>query len=148
MVVAALALTLVAGVVYRRRDAIVKRRRNHEDRTADWWRSTVFGIVFFGVLLFWPAGTFDYWQAWVFIAVFTVVDDGPTESTSPSRTRTRLQRRMKAGRLAETRPAQRIDHLGIMVLGGRRRCDQRPRSPVRLVDGADVGGRGRQRAGG
>ena len=25
-----------------------------------------------GVLLFWPARTFDYWQAWVFIAVFIV----------------------------------------------------------------------------
>ena len=33
---------------------------------------TVFSIVFFGLLLFWPAGTFDYWQAWVFIAVFLV----------------------------------------------------------------------------
>jgi hypothetical protein len=26
----------------------------------------------FGLLLFGPAGTFDYWQAWVFIAVFTI----------------------------------------------------------------------------
>jgi hypothetical protein len=32
--------------------------------------SAVFSVIFFGLLLFWPAGTFDYWQAWVFIAVF------------------------------------------------------------------------------
>ena len=40
--------------------------------------SAVFGIVFLGVLLFWPAGTFDYWQAWVFIAVFIVGTMVPT----------------------------------------------------------------------
>ena len=40
--------------------------------------STVFSIVFFGLLLFWPAGTFDYWQAWVFIAVFIVGTMVPT----------------------------------------------------------------------
>ena len=39
---------------------------------------TVFSLVFFGVLLFWPAGTFDYWQAWVFIAVFVVGTMVPT----------------------------------------------------------------------
>ena len=32
--------------------------------------SSLFGLVFFGVLLFLPAGTLDYWQAWLFIAVF------------------------------------------------------------------------------
>ena len=32
--------------------------------------SLAFGIVFFGLALFWPAGTFHYWQAWVFIAIF------------------------------------------------------------------------------
>ena len=24
----------------------------------------------FGLLVFWPAGTFDYWRGWAFIAVF------------------------------------------------------------------------------
>ena len=38
--------------------------------------SSLFGLVFFGVLLFWPAGTFDYWQAWVFIAVFAAMSTG------------------------------------------------------------------------
>jgi hypothetical protein len=33
------------------------------------------GLVLLGVLLFWPAGTFHYWQAWVFLvfAVSTVI---------------------------------------------------------------------------
>ncbi|MDT5104179.1 MAG: hypothetical protein QOI25_1692, partial [Mycobacterium sp.] len=30
--------------------------------------SGLFGVAFFVVLLFWPAGTLNYWQAWVFIA--------------------------------------------------------------------------------
>jgi protein-S-isoprenylcysteine O-methyltransferase Ste14 len=34
--------------------------------------SLLFGVAFFAVLLFWPAGTLNYWQAWVFIAVFIV----------------------------------------------------------------------------
>ncbi len=29
-------------------------------------------LVAFGVLAFVPAGTFDYWQAWLFLAVFTI----------------------------------------------------------------------------
>ena len=40
--------------------------------------SVVFGVVFFGLALFWPAGTFDYWQAWVFIASFMVATMGPS----------------------------------------------------------------------
>ena len=32
--------------------------------------ASVFGLVFFGLALFLPAGTFNYWQAWVFIAVY------------------------------------------------------------------------------
>ena len=31
----------------------------------------VIGLIFFGAVLFLPAWTFDYWQAWVFIAVFS-----------------------------------------------------------------------------
>ena len=39
--------------------------------------SVVFGLVFFGLALFWPAGTFHYWQAWVFIFVFISPPWGP-----------------------------------------------------------------------
>ena len=69
--------------------------------------SMVFGLLFFGVLLFWPAGTFDYWQAWVFIAVFTATTILPSIRLAV-RNPAVLQRRMKAGPTAETRPVQRL----------------------------------------
>jgi protein-S-isoprenylcysteine O-methyltransferase Ste14 len=69
--------------------------------------SSVIGLVFFGLGLFLPAGTFDYWQGWVFIAVFMVCTLLPSlylAVTNPAA----LQRRMNAGPTAETRPLQRI----------------------------------------
>lgn len=69
--------------------------------------SGVFGLLFFGVALFWPAGTFHYWQAWVFIAVFMVcalVSSLYLAIKDPAA----LRRRMQAGPTAETRPIQRI----------------------------------------
>lgn len=69
--------------------------------------SAVFGLVAFGLLLFLPAGTFHYWQAWVFLAVFALCTWIPSVyllRTNPAA----LERRMRAGPLAETRPLQRI----------------------------------------
>lgn len=69
--------------------------------------ASAFGLLFFGVALFVPAWTFDYWQAWVFIAVFTaatLIACGYFVVRNPAA----LQRRLKAGPTAETRPAQRI----------------------------------------
>ena len=40
--------------------------------------SSLIGLVYFGLLLFLPAGTFNYWQAWAFIAVFAVATAGPS----------------------------------------------------------------------
>jgi protein-S-isoprenylcysteine O-methyltransferase Ste14 len=67
----------------------------------------VFGMAFFGIALFLPAWTFAYWQAWVFIAVFTtasIISTGYLTLRNPAA----LRRRMKAGPTAETRPVQRI----------------------------------------
>ncbi|MDT5372341.1 MAG: hypothetical protein QOC62_6772, partial [Mycobacterium sp.] len=33
---------------------------------------SVLGLVAFAALLFLPAGTLDYWQAWVVLAVFSI----------------------------------------------------------------------------
>lgn len=69
--------------------------------------SMVFGLLFFAIALFVPAWTFHYWQAWVFIAVFMAASIVPgiyLAVTNPAA----LQRRMKAGPTAETRPVQRI----------------------------------------
>ena len=35
--------------------------------------STLFGLLAFVLLLFVPAGTLHYWQAWVFLGVFVIV---------------------------------------------------------------------------
>ena len=76
--------------------------------------ASLFGLVFFGVFLFWPAGTFDYWQAWVFIAIFTVVSAGPSIYWGLRKPEV-LRRRMRSGPLAETRPAQKLATVGIYV---------------------------------
>jgi protein-S-isoprenylcysteine O-methyltransferase Ste14 len=75
---------------------------------------SVYGLVTFGLLLFLAAGTLNYWQAWVFIAVFTVVTVVPTiylARTNPAA----LQRRMRAGPRAETRTAQKIIVAGLSL---------------------------------
>jgi len=65
------------------------------------------GLVVFGLLLFLPAGTFNYWQAWVFLVVFTLSTWIPSIyllRTNPAA----LDRRMRAGPAAETRPVQKV----------------------------------------
>lgn len=60
-----------------------------------------------GLLLFLPAGTFNYWQAWVFLAALVV----PTWIPSIYLLRTNpavLQRRTRGGPTAETRTVQKV----------------------------------------
>ena len=69
--------------------------------------SAVIGLVVFGLLVFWPAGTFDYWQGWAFIAVFavaTLIPSGYLAVKNPEA----LRRRMQAGPGAETRSLQKL----------------------------------------
>ncbi len=69
--------------------------------------SATLGLVAFGLMLFLPTGTFDYWQAWVFLAVFALATLIPSLyliRTNPAA----LERRMRAGPLAETRTLQRL----------------------------------------
>lgn len=77
--------------------------------------SAIFGLVFFGILLFLPAGTFSYWQAWVFIAVFFVATLIPSVFLAV-RYPAALRRRMKVGPTAETRPAQKLAITGTILL--------------------------------
>ncbi|MGE2722241.1 methyltransferase family protein [Mycolicibacterium celeriflavum] len=63
--------------------------------------------VLFGATLFLVAGTFDYWQAWVFLAVFALSTWIPGVyllRTNPDA----LKRRMRAGPTAETRTKQKV----------------------------------------
>lgn len=77
--------------------------------------SGVVGVVFFGALLFGPAGTFHYWQAWVFVAVFVVTTLVPSAWLAV-RDPAALRRRMKAGPAAETRPVQRLAMAGTVAV--------------------------------
>ncbi len=67
---------------------------------------SVIGTAMFLAMLFWPAGTFSYWQAWVFLVVFalsTLIPSLYLLRTNPAA----LERRMRTGPVAETRPVQK-----------------------------------------
>jgi protein-S-isoprenylcysteine O-methyltransferase Ste14 len=69
--------------------------------------SAILGLIAFGLILFLPAGTFHYWQAWVFLAVFALSTWIPSVyllRTNPAA----LDRRMHAGPFSETRTPQKI----------------------------------------
>lgn len=69
--------------------------------------SGLIGLLVFGLLVFWPAGTFDYWRGWAFIAVFAASTTIPSlylAVTNPAA----LKRRMQAGPAAETRLLQKV----------------------------------------
>jgi protein-S-isoprenylcysteine O-methyltransferase Ste14 len=69
--------------------------------------SGVIGLGVLALVLFVPAGTFNYWQAWVFTAAFTVATIVPSlylAKTNPAA----LQRRMRGGPIAEGRPVQKL----------------------------------------
>jgi protein-S-isoprenylcysteine O-methyltransferase Ste14 len=75
---------------------------------------TVFSIAFFGLVLFWPAGTFAYWQAWVFIAVF-VVSAMVSTTYLAVKYPAALKRRTQPGPFAETRTLQKVIYVGIIL---------------------------------
>jgi protein-S-isoprenylcysteine O-methyltransferase Ste14 len=69
--------------------------------------SFAIGLMLFVLLVFWPAGTFDYWQGWAFIAAFAASTTIPSiylAVTNPAA----LQRRMEVGPAAESRPLQKV----------------------------------------
>lgn len=71
-------------------------------------------FVVFGSMLFVPAGTFNYWQAWVFLVVVAVPAWIPSIyllRTNPDA----LQARMRGGPAAETRVAQKVVIAGLYL---------------------------------
>lgn len=67
--------------------------------------------VTFGLIVFLAAGTFDYWQAWLFLAVFALAGWIPSIyllRTNP----VALQRRMRGGPTAESRGIQKAIMVG------------------------------------
>jgi protein-S-isoprenylcysteine O-methyltransferase Ste14 len=70
-------------------------------------RTFLIGAIVLGVLLFLPAGTLDYWQAWIFIVVFLVSTNAIGVYLSIKDPEL-LERRKKFGPAAERSPAQKI----------------------------------------
>lgn len=76
--------------------------------------SSILGLAGFALILFGSAGTLDYWQAWVFLAVFTAVSVLPTlylGRIDPAA----IERRRRAGPTAETRVVQKVVVTGILI---------------------------------
>jgi protein-S-isoprenylcysteine O-methyltransferase Ste14 len=72
------------------------------------------GLVALGLILFLPAGTLNYWQAWVFIAVFTTATALPSIYLARTNPAT-LERRMHGGPLAEARTIQKFVIIGVLL---------------------------------
>ena len=71
------------------------------------WLGLAFLALVMGLLLFLPAGTVGYWQAWVYLVIFF----GAAALTTVYLMRwdpALLQRRLKGGPGAETRPAEKL----------------------------------------
>ncbi len=67
----------------------------------------VSGILLMVVLIFWPAGTFDYWQGWLCLGMFSGSTFGFTVYLAIY-DRQLLERRMKAGPQYERERSQKI----------------------------------------
>ena len=76
--------------------------------------SSFASLVVFMVLLFLPAGTLNYWQAWAFLGVFALVSLAPTIYLGRVDPAT-VERRMHAGPTAETRAVQKVVVAGIVL---------------------------------
>lgn len=70
-------------------------------------KSLAIGVAILGLLLFVPAGTINYWQAWVLIAIFVLGSQAIGIYLSVHDPEL-LERRKQAGPQAETRPVQKI----------------------------------------
>jgi hypothetical protein len=82
-------------------------------RTRAWVALAVLAAVM-GLLLFVPAGTLHYWQAWVYLAIF-IGASGLTTRDLARRDPALLERRMRGGPTAEKRPAQKVIMLGASI---------------------------------
>jgi len=78
------------------------------------WISLVVLTAVIGLLIFLCAGTTDYWQAWVYLALLAGLSGWITQDLL-TRDRALLERRMKGGPTAEPRPRQRIIMAGASI---------------------------------
>ena len=79
------------------------------------WIRTAVSLPVFGLLLFGPAGTFAFWQGWLFVFVF-VAATGVISVYFLKHDPKLIERRMRVGPTAEQEPAQKII-ISITLLG-------------------------------
>jgi protein-S-isoprenylcysteine O-methyltransferase Ste14 len=70
-------------------------------------RASLFGALVMAALLFLPAGTLNYWQAWVFLSVFVGASSAITVDLA-IKDPALLERRLKVGPKAETEQTQKF----------------------------------------
>ena len=78
------------------------------------FRSLGFGTFILAALLFLSAGTLEFWQAWVFLAVFTSASAAITAYLAIHDPEL-LDRRMRGGPFAEKERSQKIIMLFVMI---------------------------------
>ncbi len=100
--------------------------------------------VVMGLLLFIAAGTINYWEAWVYLSIFTGASVFTTIYLMIT-DRALLERRMKGGPTAETRPAQKlimlvvsIGFIALLVVPGLDRRFGWSRVPITVVVAGDL----------
>jgi protein-S-isoprenylcysteine O-methyltransferase Ste14 len=71
-----------------------------------WFALIVLGVLM-GLLLFVPAGTVHYWQAWTYLSIFMTAS-ALTTLYLMRRDPALLERRMSGGPMAEKQPAQKF----------------------------------------
>jgi len=76
--------------------------------------TSLLGLALIGLALFWPAGTFGYWQAWVFLGIFVVLSVIYTVYVGVKNPEV-LRRRMNAGPTHESRPVQKVVSSGVVL---------------------------------
>src|SRR5215470_15825913 len=76
--------------------------------------SSLAGTLIMAALLFLPAGTLNYWQAWVFMGVFTSASAAVTVYLAIHDPEL-LKRRMRAGPAAEKERSQKVIIFLVMV---------------------------------
>ena len=108
-----------------------------------WLSLFALGLVM-AALVFVPAGTIDYWQAWVYLALFLGAGAAITAHLLAT-DRELLERRMRGGPTAEQRPTQRLVMLAVslafvalLVVPALDRRFGWSRAPVALVLAADA----------
>jgi protein-S-isoprenylcysteine O-methyltransferase Ste14 len=101
----------------------------------------VFVLLIFGLMFFWPAGTFRYWQAWTYIAILFILMLGAFAyliKKDPELLERRMRTKEKERRQKTISAAAGLVYLGVYLLPGFDRRHGWSSVPVFVVIAADI----------